>query len=190
MRKIAALVVLVLLGGCLGTSPNSDFYSLRVVEPQAEAVYPRKKMNIGVEAAEIPDYLSKPQMITFAPDKVSMTISEFNRWGEPLSGMIQRVLAQDLALNLPASSMKPKGYAAEQFNYTVLVEIVRFDGIWQDKAKLEAWWTIFNRNGDVVTRQKTTLEAPLGHNYEELAEQQSRLIAELSAQIAARLSKL
>ena len=84
MRKFGAILMVFLLGGCLGGySPANRFYYLQVVD----AVEPvsSKKLNIGVDSVELPDYLDRPQIIVFEQGSPQMKIDETNRWGEALA---------------------------------------------------------------------------------------------------------
>ena len=65
-----------------------------------------------------------------------------------------------------------------------------FGGTFGDIVVLNAWLTVFDGNGDSVLRKNTKLSVPLGQGYNALAEQQSILLGELSADIYKSLLKL
>ena len=98
--------------------------------------------------------------------------------------------AADLGYNLPKAVVKPRLSAREDFKYLVQIEIGRFDGSWNKTADLDAWWTITGNNGNVLLQQKSSLSAPLGEGYDALVQAQSRLLAELAAQIAPAIARL
>lgn len=189
MRKLCVLGLLLILSGCFSASPNSTFYNLTPIAKAESSVYNKPRFLVGVEAVSIPIYLLKPQIITRDADGVELTISEFNRWGEPLNGMLQRIIATDLAIYLPNSQIKPKGYISEQFDYEILVEITNFDSTLGKQATLDAWWSIFDKNGKRISLKHTDVSIKLGDSYDDLARAQSQLIAQMSHQIAAEINK-
>lgn len=190
MKKLTVFLMLVTLCGCFGGfSQPSRFYSLRPSDPAAKT-YKSKQMFVGIEPVKVPVYLDKPQIVTRDANQVELNISEVNRWAEPLSDAVQNLLATDIGMLLPKAAVKPSSYRREGFDYVVWVEIGKFEGTWNQKVVLDAWWSIFDRNNNLITRDKINLECPLGDNYDELVKQQSTLIGELAKQIAARLARL
>ena len=146
--------------------------------------------DIGVREVKIPDYLDKPQIATLKSGGVEVDISELNRWSESLSTMIQRVVADDLGYNLPKAVVKPRVSAREDFKYLLQIEIGQLDGSWNKTANLEAWWSIADASGNLLVQQKSSLSVPLGNGYDDLVRAESRLLAELSAQIAPAFARL
>ena len=190
MQKLFAFITVIMLSGCLGGfSTPSRFYSLTPQEIPAQT-YKSKHLFIGIEPVKIPVYLDKPQIVTRNSNKVELNISENNRWAEPLSDAIQSVLATDLGALLPQAVVKPSSFRKEGFDYIIWLEVNKFEGIWNQQTKLEAWWSIINQDNQVIARQKASLSRPLGDTYDNLAQQQSGLIEELATQIAKQLSKL
>ncbi len=191
MKNFLSLIFVVCLGGCVfgSGSPSSVFYNISPVKASGK-IYAQPRFSVGIEKVSIPDYLNKPQMITKDKDTNELTISEFNRWGESLSGMLQRTIAVDVSSYLPNAVIKPKGYITEEFDYTVRVEIAAFGGTFGETANLAAWWMVYDKNEKLLNRKKTELSLPLEDGYNNLAMQQSLLTGELSKQIAAFLSRL
>ena len=189
MRKIWLFLPVLLLNACIGTSRPAKFYNL-----QAENIgtYSNTavRSDIGVREVKIPDYLDKPQISTLKSNGVEVDMSELHRWSESLSTMIQRVIATDLSYNLPKAVVKPRISARENFNYLLQVEIERFDGSWNKNANLVAWWSIIDINGKILVQQKSILSVPLGDGYDDLVRAESRLLAELSTQIAPSFARL
>ena len=189
MRKLWLFFPVLLLSACIGTSRPARFYNL-----QAENIgaYSNAAVlaDIGVREVKIPDYLDKPQIATLKSGGVEVDISELNRWSESLSTMIQRVVADDLGYNLPKAVVKPRVSAREDFKYLLQIEIGQLDGSWNKTANLEAWWSIADASGKLLVQQKSSLSVPLGDGYDDLVRAESRLLAELSAQIAPAFARL
>lgn len=189
MKRFWLLLPLILVSACVGTSMPSKFYTLQS-ENSGIYVNNRFRSEVGIREVTVPDYLDKPQIVTLKANSVELNISELNRWSEPLTSMLQRIIAADLGYSLPKAVVKPRTSARENFKYLVQVEINKFDGIWNKSAELEAWWSVTNADGKTLIQKKTSLSANLGEGYDALVKAQSRLIAELSAQIAAGIAGL
>lgn len=188
MRHIITLLSLLFVTACLGRTPDSTFYSLQTIAP----VQPlsTRKISVAVNRAVIPSYLDKPQIVMVGGDGVELQISEYQRWGETLASLLQRITADDLGLLLPNALVKPQNFTAQSYQYFLTLEINRMDGTWNKQAVLDVWWTITNRQNRVLKRERSSLSAPLTTGYENYVQIQSQLIAELSARIANALIKL
>lgn len=190
MKKLYALAAVLLLLGCVGTTKPATFYNLKAFSAGEINSVASRKISIGVSGVEIPAYADKPQIVIAQPDAVELKVSELNRWAEPLGGMMQRTLADDLAAYLPSAVVKSRSSIREKFDYVVAVEISKFSGTWGQKAELDAWWTVTNSAGDEVLRRRATLQQPLTSGYDAYVLAQSRLLSDLAGQIAEQLSKL
>ena len=189
MRNFGAILMVFLLGGCLGGySPANRFYYLQVVD----AVEPvsSKKLNIGIDSVELPDYLDRPQIIVFEQGSPQMKIDETNRWGEALATMVQRTVTTDIAAYLPKATVKSKTALDERFRYLVDIEIVRLDMIGDDGAVLEAWWSVYDDDGRRIVQQKTALKRKIDGGFDAYVEAESEMIAEMSRQIAQVVAKV
>ena len=174
MRKLWLFFPVLLLSACIGTSRPARFYNLQAENIGAYS-NAAVRADIGVREVKIPDYLDKPQIATLKSGGVEVDISELNRWSESLSTMIQRVVADDLGYNLPKAVVKPRVSAREDFKYLL---------------QIEAWWSIADASGKLLVQQKSSLSVPLGDGYDDLVRAESRLLAELSAQIAPAFARL
>ena len=183
MKEIMVLSLFLLLTACLGGySPDSQFYKLQTIDDVD--VVGLQKISIGIANINLPDYLEKPQIVVFEKASPKMKISEINRWGEPLSSMIQRTLAADISMYLPNSVVKSKLTLTEKFDYLVEVQIVRFDMIWDKEAVLEAWWYINNYKGNIIYGQKFLQHEKIGKSFSDFADAESILLGKMSKDIA------
>ncbi len=192
MKKSLSAVLLLLLTACIGTgrTPPSKFYSLRPVSTVEKPLTSYQGLSIGVEEVKVPAYMDKPQIVTERKNSVELNISELNRWSEPLSSMLQRTIADDMAVYLPNTLIKPKNYGREVFDYTVFVEINRLGGVFGENAVLEAWWYIADKNSKILVKEQTDLTEPLSSGYDVLVEKQSIMVGQLSKQIAEKIRGL
>lgn len=190
LKKISVLIVGVTLSvsGCLGGfSPNSTFYMLST--PQKVEALSQRKLDIQVEGIELADYLQQPQIVTIDDNRVEIVRSEFNRWGAPLNDIIQRTLAADISMYLPLSQVKTTGNIFKPSAYNIQVTISRFEGTWNEKAVLEAWWSIIDKQGKNLYSNRSYLTADIGTSYVDLVEKQSELVDELAKTIAKAILK-
>lgn len=190
MKKFMSLVLILALSACVGTSIPSKFYSLQGINRVETIPVSQTKLTIGIEEVKIPDYLDKPQIVTFKDNSVEMGFSEVNRWSEALSTMMQRTIANDMSAYLPQAIVKARNLSRENFDYVIFVEVDKFDGAFDDKVQLKAWWYALNRDNKIVVRERAEFSLPAGDNYDELVRAESRLVAELSQQIAQKAAKL
>lgn len=185
MKKYLTLLFFM-LSACAFTQ-QSRFYRLQAATDNA--TISSQKVSIGIEEVSVPRYVDRPQIVLVDKDTSELTVSEFNRWGEPLSFSITRVLADDISTYLPNALVKPKNYSMENFNYTVSVEINKFDSTLDKKASLDAWWTIL-KNGNIAARGRTTLSGVPAQGYDGVVNEQSKLLNEMAQQIAQKIAKL
>lgn len=188
MKKIALLLI-VMLFGCVGVTSDAKFYTLRKVNA-VQHTYKTNNLIIGVGEVSMPQYLDRAQIVMRSNNQVELFISELHRWGEPLSEAIQLALVDDLALYLPNALVRPTSMRQEIFDYWVWVEVNRFDGVWGQDTVLSVWWNIYNKNSKIILREKTELKLPLKSSYDDLAIKNSELINKLAAQIAEKIANL
>ena len=179
------------LSACLGGySPQNRFYNLQPAENIGEQVFEKNNFSLGVGDVELPDYLDKPQIIIMEADSPEIKQAEYDRWGDNLASMIQRVLAADLSNYFPSATVKSKVDLTEKFNYLINVEIVKLDFIWKQKAVLEAWWYINDQNAKTIKRQKFYAEEEIGNSFADFVRAESKMLDQMSQSIAVALVNL
>lgn len=180
--RTALIGAIMMLSGCFGGySPNAAFYTLST--PVEATPISQKKFDIQIEGIELADYLQQPQIVTIDKNRVEIVRSEFNRWGAPLSDIIQRTLAADIAQYLPEAQIKTVGSIYKPSEYNIKIEISRFEGTWDEETVLEAWWEISNKEGKILYNRRSMLKSKLEKGYVELVEKQSDLLDELAKEI-------
>lgn len=186
-RYLTILILSLALNGCLGgTTPPSQFYTLTPTQKQSVS---DKHLSIGIERVRIPNALERPQILTGTSDSPEMTLSELNRWVEPLPSLIQRTLITDLSTALPNSVIENKNFSGGLNDYTILVNIVQLIATPNDKVNLLAWVSIRPKNGE-TTQIKVSETIPVGATYTDIANAQSILIGRLSEKIAHYITTL
>lgn len=196
MKKIWCCIVLLLLSGCLFPSnKESNFYYLKpLTADKVETIQLSKPIRIGIQRVEIPPYLDRPQMVSV--QGIQLNVSEWNRWGENLSTLLQRTIAEDVALFLPKAFVKPQLSSQEDFKYTILVEINKLNEyVNSDKnvVILDAYWTVYNTDGTAISHKRTQLERVILDDDDKnavIVDTISSLIGDLSKGIALEIKKI
>ena len=176
------------LSACLGgRSADPDFYTL---SPIKEKIISDKSVAIGINRVQIARYLDRPQIITQKEGTPEVTISEMNRWIEPLSNLIARTVVTDIKNILPKSVVKTRSIGQENFDYIVSIEIVNMDTILGETTTLNAWWKIYDKDEKLLFRHQMVETSSIGKSYEDLARGQSQLVGKLAVQIAQKISEI
>ncbi|MBE6449282.1 MAG: membrane integrity-associated transporter subunit PqiC [Alphaproteobacteria bacterium] len=187
MKKLPLLITTLILSGCIGTSPQSQFYMLKSINEQSIS---KKQLQIAIEPVKIPTYLDKPQIVSFEKDSFQLNVSETKRWAEPLNEQIQRVIINDLSNLLPQSLIRKKTFSQEKYDYIIYVDIHQLDATFNQNIELSVWWSLLDKNGNIIYKTQTKLTEKLSsENYEDLVALESQLIAQLSQKIAKEILK-
>lgn len=124
MRRAAALLAIGLVTADCGSSPNAVFYAL---SPTAGVTQLAALHAIRIRRPGIPGYLDRPEIVRRVVDS-RLAVAASERWGGPLDEMIGRVLAQDVELRMPGSSVYSEdGSITVDPDATVEVDVRRFD---------------------------------------------------------------
>ncbi len=185
--KLLFTVCLILVVAC-GVTPESKFYTLEAIANETEIV-DNRKITIGIDTVAVAGYVERPQIVT-TKDNSELDMSEFNRWAEPLSDSVQRVLAENMSNYMKNGMAKPMNSIRRDYNYTVVVELNKFDGRFNDRAKLDAWWTVYGKEGNILTRQHTVIDTPLGDSYGDFVNKQNQLLNQLSLEIIKKIKTI
>lgn len=183
-------IVLLLAAGstaCGITSPDVSYYSLSSLVAHGDRASASPSVpSIGVGPVALPDYLDRPQLITRSGPN-QLRVDEYYRWGGALKQEIVRVVTQNLMTLIGSDKIMPIPWPGD-FNpdMTVRLEVYAFEGASDGSARLRTTVTLAYRNPGstplawtVDLKEQATSRAP-----EEIVAAQSRLLAQLSRQIA------
>jgi uncharacterized lipoprotein YmbA len=189
-QLLMALVLFAALSGCLGPGRPIEFYTLAPLPRTSAVTASAPEAIIAVYPAMIPASIDRPQIVTRTGEN-QIVISEFNRWGGTLKEEISRTLVENLGIllaehrvNVMADSLAPDPA------YLVAVSFNRFEGRLGESAWLNAAWTVRDQRHKktLAVRSSVLQEQVAGPGYAELVAAQSRLLGELSRDIAAELA--
>ena len=186
---ITMIGLLVGLGGCAASAP-SRFYVLSAIPPSTiPEREDRRDLSILLASVTLPGHLDRRQMISrTSPNELE--IAEFDRWAEPLHENVLRVLAENLSLLLGTDRIAtfPRTQS-DDVDYRVAVEVMRLDGQPGGKAALMARWTVFGTRKTSIPRmiRSSFVEPVAAPNYATVVAAQSKMLADLSREIAAAI---
>jgi uncharacterized protein len=191
-----ACITMLSLTGCAGRSQSARFY---VLSPMAfsgqEAENPStisQDITIGVFPVSLPKYLRKPQIVTRSGNN-ELQLAEYHRWAGKIEEDIGRVIAENLSFLLGTdkvlsdTSMEPVA-----IDYSIRVDIIRFEGRLGGDLELIVLWTVLDRQGKPVHDIQSThiIESVNGSTYADMVSAQSRALAAYSSILAEVIKKL
>lgn len=168
--KTTRLIVLCALAGLTGCSlshgdPPLRHYVLGGDRVQGSgAPHPGLAgLTVGVRRLQLASYLESPA-IAVRRGQQEITLSEFHRWGEPLSRGIGRAVAANLTAGAPFRAVDVAPWPLrEKYDRLVQLHVLRFEGVApaepaadEGEARLLATWEIIRQqDGEVLARGTT-----------------------------------
>lgn len=185
---VVLIIVVLLSSGCLGRSPNPQFYALTPVQDQfvSRRSSPVHNAVIGIGPVKMAEYLDESLIVTRTNDNV-LAKAQFNRWVGSFKDNFVNVLADDLGSLLSTDRIYLYPWRLSvPMDYQVTVDVVRCDGRLGDAAVLEARWSIFTGPGKkLLNMHRSNIREPVtGADYAALVSAESRAVAQLSQEIA------
>jgi uncharacterized protein len=195
----AALVVELVLLGCGTLSPKPDpsrFFTLSAL-PQSEP-NPAKRpaaspgISLGVGPVTLPGYLDRQEIVVRIAQN-QLTLSENDRWAEPLEENVARVLSQNIAVLLRAERINAYPWPIDRKPvYQVEIEVLRFESDADHQAQLSTRWVVRNTSRkDAIRYHETRLSRPAqSRSTEASVAALSEALADLSREIAAAIEDM
>jgi uncharacterized lipoprotein YmbA len=171
--------VLLALAGC--SSPENKYFTLSAAEPAAPTGQAVTGRTIAIDDIQIPAYLDRPQIV-IKQDTNRADVREYERWVEPLDGMIRRVLAADLAARLGSGRVVDRP-GKDSALLSVTIEEFGQDG---DRAVLRGQWTLKAAGKDMPAAVHSfSRDEPLGKSETpDMVAAMSRLVGALGDEMA------
>jgi uncharacterized lipoprotein YmbA len=180
----ACLLVTLSLASC--ASQNAKIYTL--VALGGDVRTSGHPITMSIATVDVPKYLDRPQIVRRSGE-VELGIAEFERWGEPLGNMVQRILAEDLIRRLPPGSVvTTSSTLTGGEKSSVELSLSRFDAEADGTIVLEAQWRI-RRNGQSISSPQTVriLSQPTDASTTATVKAMSDAIGDLATRIAAKM---
>lgn len=195
-RTVAVIlgICLFVLGGC-ASSKEARFYSLNPLTASGDlpgSVPAEQGIAVAIGPVAIPDYLSRPQILTRSSPR-ELKLAEFERWAGSLEEDISRVLAENLSVLLSKDHVTVLRWGRDAYpfpaEYRVGVDVMRFEGAIGESVTLAARWSVFREEDKKIlsARESNVREPVEGQDYDALVGAMSRALATLSREIAAAI---
>ncbi len=195
--KTVALILgisLLGVGGC-ASSKEAKFYTLNPITVSGDlpgSVPAEQGIAVAIGPIVIPDYLSRPQILTRSSPR-ELQLDEFERWAGSLEEDISRVLAENLSVLLSKDHVTVLRWGRDAYpfpaEYRVGVDLIRFEGVIGESVTLAARWTV-SREEDkkILSARESNVREPVeGQDYDALVGAMSSALATLSREIAAAI---
>ncbi|MDD5432649.1 MAG: PqiC family protein [Candidatus Omnitrophica bacterium] len=186
----------VFLAGCMSIpdSPNPRFYMLKPVDKEQvkEKIDISPDLIIGLGPVKIPEYLNRPQIVTFDKERM-LHFSQFDRWGEALDSGLARIIREDLMVLVPNITLEmfPCNTAISA-DYQVMVDVINIEADPEKELIFTVQWSVIDlRNKEKVFTKRSEFRHPVSpNNYMGLVQALSSACVDLSRDIAIDLVSL
>jgi uncharacterized lipoprotein YmbA len=146
----------------------------------------------SIGPVNIPEHLDRPQIVT-RDNEDMISISQFQRWGEPLDSAIMYTINEDVSLMVPQGTFElfPCNFAIP-LDYQVIVNVISLEANFKKGLYMTAQWAIIDAKAKkmLFTKRSDLTGQITPHNYTGLTDALSKCIASLSEDIAQNLSIL
>jgi uncharacterized protein len=175
---------------CSVRSPAVEYWTLAAMAP-APAEWNEEAPSVAIGPVELPRYLDRPQLL-IRHDPARVAPAGGHRWAGPLDEEFGRTLATNLGRTL--GSRRVSAYPVQppyEVDYRIRVDVERFDGRPGGSLALSARWVILPAaGGQVLAVGHSSIELPAGQGFASFVGAHATALAELAAQIDARLGEL
>lgn len=190
---VTVLLTVLLLAGCAGQSPRSDFYVLSAEAGAQSAVAGDcSSQAVSIGPASWPRYLDQPRIVTRVGAN-RLEENEFNRWSGSLEDDFTRTLIKNISGLLRSERVVNYRRSAHYAPvYRVEIDVHQFDGQLGGDVMLEVKWIIITEaSGELAVVTTSSIQkSTSGPGYEALVNASSMAVAQLSEEIAAQLVQL
>lgn len=197
LPKRLAIAATLLAAGCssvLAPQPDqSKFFVLTGAQPRTETTAAASgDISIGLGPVKLPDYLDRSEIVTRI-EANRLDLSENDRWAEPLTSNFRNVLAADVASQLPNTQIVLfPWYSTTRPDYTVEVDVDRFERNKSGATLLIARWTIHdgNTNKLLASRDSSFKETAKSTSMNDSVAAMSKDVDNLSIEMASEMRRL
>lgn len=197
--KAIFFVVFLLMGGCTllggGTRHPTKNYVLSSMYSQEQRPQPLADLSdigILVGPVRMAMYLDRSDVV-IRNNQNEVEISDFASWAGPLPENFSRVLAENLSLwlNTKKVAIFP-GTKLAFYDYSIGVNVTRFDGRPGGKAHLRARWVILDKKRkNMLFQEHTVLSQPTENDsIDAMVASQSLTVVDFSREIAEAIKDL
>lgn len=155
------VIALAALAAC-ATPVAMRYYTLSGGSPppaSAPSLAPEYRVVIG--PVTVPEALDRLQIVLrVGPNRYA--ISDAERWSGYLKREIPRVIADYVGQRLPAARVAAHLQdGAQDADYRVLIDVLRFESVPQESITLEATWSVRSRGGERLYEARSVFVEPV-----------------------------
>jgi uncharacterized lipoprotein YmbA len=193
MRRAALLLALTLVG-CSILEPRPDTSRFFTLSAVAEAPDPPSDggLAVGLGPVRVPVYLDRPELATRVAT-TEVVFSPTDRWAEPLSASIRRVVAENLSLVLGTEEIATYPWpVGTRVDWTVALDVGRFERNQAGAVEVAARWVVREGAGGRIriARDSRHTQKANGDGTAAAVEAWNEALAALSSDIAQALVSL
>jgi uncharacterized lipoprotein YmbA len=187
-------VALLVLSGCLGSTPPTQWYlvpPLTSPDTALPASTGQRDLTLGVGPVTVPPYLDRPQLVT-RTSRAKLVLADLDQWAAPLPDTIARVLAENLSLLIPTERvvLHPWPRTLDP-DYQVTVEVWQFERAPGNQVVLVARWSLLDRDGKALALRTSRLSLAAGWaDYEATVTAMGRTLEVLAQDMATTLRSM
>ena len=198
MTGIVLILSFLIVGGCLGkgTQKATRFYLLQPVYDTSSgerASNEGEGVMLAIGPVRMREYLNRPQIVTLTQEN-KIVVHEFHSWGEPLDRNFTVVLGANLANLLSTDRIVFFPWRRRpNFDYNIVVDVMRFEGDLGGEASLVAHyyiWTQGESEGEArrigIWKSRFNRQTP-DDSFKTLVATMSQLVGYLSREIAEKI---
>jgi uncharacterized lipoprotein YmbA len=186
---MVALLVPACLVACASRPIEVYEYVLVAAATAAPSGNATRELAIGVGPVVVPRYLQRSGIVTRVGAN-ALRASDTHRWGEDLDRGLARVVADDLAILVPATQVRTFPWRdSAPMDYRVSIDVQRFEPTADGTVVLEARWAVHREDEAtaVIRRSARIVEEVGSSDYAAAVGAMSRAAARLSQEIAAAI---
>jgi uncharacterized lipoprotein YmbA len=193
MRRALPLLALS-LAACSILEPRPDpsrFFTLSAVAKSPDVPH-GSDVAVGLGPVRVPAYLDRPELATRVATS-EVVFSPTDRWAEPLSTSLRRVLAENLSIALGTNEIQTFPWAVgARIDWAVAVDIVRFERTPANEVEVAARWVVREGAGGPVrvARETRYTQKANGSGTAAAVEAWNEAVAALGGDIAAAVPSL
>jgi uncharacterized protein len=187
VKHLVTLALLAFLVGC-GSTPQSNYYLLSA---PASTEQSGQTPALGIGPIEIPEYLNRNGLV-YHRDGHKLDIASYERWAEPLTSGVERVVGLNLAAMLGTQNIQSFPWRRNETpDYGVQINIIMFD-VADTQATLVAEWVVQKPRQNLLLLRKVAqlhMAMPAGEvQPSQIPATYSDLLFQLSEVIAASIT--
>jgi uncharacterized lipoprotein YmbA len=182
---LAAVGLCGALAGC--ASPTPTYFTLAAMPGVAQSS--RHALTVELRRVSVPGYLDRSEIVHSTAD-YTVRSSDRERWGEPVSDMVDRVFTENLVQRLPGASVfTESGAISTRPDMVVEVDLLRLDADATGQVVLLAQVAVRREQDEHARAETVRLTAlPATGSTRDLVAAESSLLGQLADRVAARVT--